>query len=171
MKDVKETRNEKTKQKKMSRGYLSFMINLLIVVLVSMIVLTGCKSVHKTNADDDKKEWTIEMLQSKESVDYVLVDRGVLEYDKDIAQWVEKTIEQKGVHSHLTDDHTFILITAGKNSEDQAIQLYDVRSDEERIYVGYDLQEVEKKEEGEVAMMLVRLDRVEKSVEGRNITN
>lgn len=153
-----------------------------ILVLTGVSIFFGGIALiqHDSAVKEDKTkteevEWTDERLYKEEEVVYSLVDQGILEFEDGLRDWVASNRDNAGVYSESTDEHTYILVSAGEEGQDKAVQLYDVRTDEEHLFVGYSFvdggSEVVEEEgaEIEIPFMLIRLEKSDKAVEGRLI--
>lgn len=148
---------------------------LLSVITICLLIVAFSPKEEKTVVVGDTEfiEWTESRLNEEEEIEYSLVDNGILDFDETLAAFVDENVKKKGVYSHLTDEYTYIMVTVGEDEPNEAIQLYDVRADEETLYVGhtfFDVKEETASTEGsDISYMLIRLGVTDRVVEGRII--
>jgi len=144
------------------------------IALLIAGVLLYVNQPEEVITDEETKEiiWSDERLYEESVVSYSLVDEGILDFEDELKDWVDENNVNKGVYSHNTDEYTYIMVTVGEEEVEQAVQLYDVRTDKDTLYVGYSFIEMEhtiEREYDAISYMLIRLEKSEKTVEGRLI--
>lgn len=150
-------------------------ITLVGIIGICLLIMAFIPDEEKTITVDGTEviEWTESRLDEEETIEYSLVDNGILDFDESLAAFVDENVKKKGVYSHLTDEHTYIMVTVGENASNEAIQLYDVRADQETLYVGHTFfkneDSVNETKDKDISYMLIRLDLTERFVEGRII--
>jgi len=162
--------HEKRKLKfKRIRVYLSIVAAGLILIWILLFTSLG-EGLFENSQSTDKSTWSYDQLVEKEEVEYTVVDNGIFETEESLASWYKEIKDEEGLHYKSNDGYTYVAVKGDKNTS--AIQLYDVRKDEDAVYVGYTFVEEESDDTDHAEpFMVLRFDHTNKNIYGKKITN